>query len=610
MLRRATLLLAGIVIATGDTVPGRAADPQPYTVMIMPTGIAGIDGAAQETSTLQSLNKTGPVGPFALVERARSDQTRLDTVLNSFGYYAGSVAITIEGRPLDDPTLVDRLDAVPPGTSVPVVVTMTPGPLFRIGTVQVSGDVPPDARGELNLATGQPAVASDVLAAHDRLLNYLQSTGHALATVSTPVATLETGSRSLNIAMTVDAGPRVDLGEITITGLKDVNVGFIRRTLPLNPGEQYDPAKLQAAREDLAAQGVFSSVAITTPDHLAENGTLPVMITVVEGPKRVVSADAAYSTDLGIAAGASWTHRNLFGNAEQLTLRANATEVGGGTDAKQPGYIASATLLFPAWLRRDQTLTLNTTALKQYLKAYNQTALIAGVTVARTLTPNLKVSVGLTGEEEKITQEEVGRNYTLLQVPLTATFDNTGSIFDPTHGVRANVTLTPTESFRNPQTTFLIAQATASTYFNLGEPGRSVLAVRGLIGSIQGASTLEIPADQRFYAGGTGTVRGYRYQSVGPRFPDGVFEGGTSIDAGSVEFRQRFGESFGGVVFVDAAQVGSNGKPFSGTPRVGTGFGVRYYTSIGPIRADLAFPVNPQKKADPLEFYVGIGQAF
>ncbi|MBV9537461.1 MAG: BamA/TamA family outer membrane protein, partial [Acidisphaera sp.] len=410
--------------------------------------------------------------------------------------------------------------------------------------------------------------------------------------------------------MTVDPGPRVDLGQISIAGLQDVHERFVRRTLLLHPGEQYSPEQIQKARDDLASEGVFSSVAITTPDHLAPDGTLPVQITVVEGPKHVVSADASYSTDLGIAIGGSWTDRNLFGNAEQLTLRAQATQVGGGTDARQPGYNASATLLIPAWLQRDQTLTLNATALKQYLKAYDQTAAIAGGTVARSLTPELKVSVGLTGEQERIKQEEVSRDYTLLQVPLTANYDNTGNLLDPTHGVKANLTLTPTESFQNPQTTFLIAQVTASTYINLGAPGRSVLALRGLIGTIAGASTLEVPPDQRFYAGGTGTVRGYRFQSANPKFFDGIPEGGTSIDAGTVEYRQRFGESFGGVVFVDAAQVGSSSAPFSGSVRVGTGVGVRYYTSIGPIRADIAVPVNRQKKDDVLEFYVGIGQAF
>ena len=137
-----------------------------------------------------------------------------------------------------------------------------------------------------------------------------------------------------------------------------------------------------------------------------------------------------------------------------------------------------------------------------------------------------------------------------------------------------------------------------------------MLALRGLVGSVEGATTFEIPPDQRFYAGGSGTVRGYQYQSIGPRFPDSNPIGGTSIDAGTVEFRQRFGESYGAVVFVDAGQVGTGGTPFSGQFRVGAGIGARYYTSIGPIRIDVAVPLNRQRKDDILEAYIGIGQAF
>jgi translocation and assembly module TamA len=322
-----------------------------------------------------------------------------------------------------------------------------------------------------------------------------------------------------------------------------------------------------------------------------------------------VNFNAAFSTDLGGTLGASWVDRDLFGNAEQLTLSASATELGGSA-AKQPGYNVSATLAFPDWETRDQTLTLNVTALKEYLEAYDRTAYLAGATVARKISPNLTLNVGLTGEQAKITQESVTRDYTLAQIPLGAVFDNTGSLFDPTHGTKLSATVTPTESIRKPSGTFVITQLTASTYLNLEDPGRGVLALRALVGGVEGATTFDIPPDQRFYAGGSGTVRGYKYQSVGPRFPDNNPVGGTSIDAVNVEFRQRFGETYGAVVFADAGQVGTGGTPFSGQMRVGAGLGARYYTSLGPIRLDIAVPLNKRKGDDALEAYIGLGQAF
>ena len=152
-------------------------------------------------------------------------------------------------------------------------------------------------------------------------------------------------------------------------------------------------------------------------------------------------------------------------------------------------------------------------------------------------------------------------------------------------------------------------QVQGSTYLNLGAPGRSILALRGLVGTVQGASTFALPPDQRFYAGGSGTVRGYKYQSVGPQFADRRPTGGTSITAATVEFRQRIGESFGAVAFVDAGQVSNSSAGF-GSLRAGAGVGARYYTAIGPIRLDVAVPLNKRNGDDAFEAYIGIGQAF
>ena len=156
----------------------------------------------------------------------------------------------------------------------------------------------------------------------------------------------------------------------------------------------------------------------------------------------------------------------------------------------------------------------------------------------------------------------------------------------------------------------MILSAAGSTYVDFGSNGRSVLALRASLASVQGATTFELPPDQRLYAGGSATVRGYKYQSVGPKFADNRPTGGTSLGAGTVEFRQRFLSSFGAAVFVDAGQVSSSSAPLSGNLRLGAGAGIRYYTPFGPIRADIAVPLNKQRGDDGLEIYVGIGQAF
>jgi translocation and assembly module TamA len=104
-------------------------------------------------------------------------------------------------------------------------------------------------------------------------------------------------------------------------------------------------------------------------------------------------------------------------------------------------------------------------------------------------------------------------------------------------------------------------------------------------------------------------VRGFRYQSIGPRFPDGQPAGGTSIDAAAVELRQRLFGNFGAVAFVDAGRVSANGGP-RGDVEWGAGVGVRYYTAIGPLRVDLAVPLTDVPGNDSYQVYIGLGQAF
>src|SRR5579863_5046392 len=179
-MRAVLLFLLVLLIGTGGAW---GADPQPYAVTLKPTGNSALDQALHDVSQLVSLLKTAPVGPFALVTRARDDAGRFRTALNSYGYYKGVATVTIDGHPLDDPTLPDTLGKAPANPPVPVMVTFDLGPLFHLGKVTIQWDVPESARSAMGLAQGAPAVASDVLAAQQRLLVAIRSAGHPLAKV-------------------------------------------------------------------------------------------------------------------------------------------------------------------------------------------------------------------------------------------------------------------------------------------------------------------------------------------------------------------------------------------------------------------------------------------
>jgi translocation and assembly module TamA len=599
------LLAMVAVVIMGQS---HAADPQSYTVTLKPTGDGALDAALQGSATLISLQKSAPAGGFALTERARQDSVRFLTALHSFGYYKAKVVMMIAGHPLDDPGLPVMIDDAPANPPLEVVASFDLGPRFRLGKVSISGQVPPDIPAHLNLESGQPAMAADVLAAQGRLLAALRAAGYPMAKVPVPIALLHPDQNLLDVEFQPETGPKADIGPITFTGLKHMNESFIRRRLLLHEGEQYSPQAIERARADLSSIGVFSVVRAVPANELDSEGQLPINFDLTERPLHAVDATVAYSTDLGFNFSTSWHDRNLFGNAEQLNLRAGALL--GGDAVTKPGYNIGAQFLKPDFLVRDQTLEVDIDAVDQSLQAYDQRALLEKIALNRKLSPYWTVSLGLSAEQESILQERVTRDYNLIGIPASLKYDSTDNLLNPTKGIRAMLMATPTYSIGTPSATFLIMQLSGSTYFDVFDNGRSIIAVRGLVGQASGVGVFGLPPDQRFYAGGSGTVRGYRYQTLGPQFPDQRPTGGTAISTATIEFRQRILGNYGVVGFIDAGQVTSNGAPFSGSWHEGAGVGARYYTSIGPIRLDFAVPLNKLPGGDSFEVYIGIGQAF
>ena len=597
--------LPGALLGIG---PARAADPQPYRVQIGPVADKALQAALVGASDLVALRARAPVGPFALELRARQDTRRLHTALESFGYFQGRVTIRIDGLAPDAPGLLARLHAAPAAPAVPVVARVDPGPLFRIGVVRLEGAVPAAARATLRLPAGAPAQAARVLAARARLLATLHAAGYALARVRLPPAVLDPAQHRMDVTFVVTRGPQVRLGPIGFTGHQGVRTAFLRRHIALRPGQMFNPAALAAARQALLDLPIFAYVQAVPATRPDARGRLPVTFRLAERKAHAVDVGVDYATDLGLGLTAGWHDRNLFGAAQQLDL--TGAFQAGGNSVLQPGYRVAAAYHAPDWRARGQSLELDLGAVHQALIPYTQTAVTEAARIEQRLAPHWSLSYGLAGEQETIVQQGGSRVYYLLRVPVWLRFDATDSKLNPTHGARAALLLAPTQSLLG-HGGVVVAELSGAAYLDLEGHGRGVLALRGLAGTVLGAtSAFTLPPDQRFYAGGSGTVRGYRFQSLGPQFPDGTPIGGTQILAGTLEFRQRIGRDWGFSVFSDAGQVTAVGAGGGARFGLGLGAGVEYYTSLGPIRAEVAVPAIHTPNSGAFEIYVGIGQAF
>ena len=434
-----------LILLTSVAVPARAADPQTYRVEFASTGNSSVDSTLKATSQLQTLRTSAPVDPFGLIARARGDIDRLKTVLESFGYYQSSVSITINGLALDEPQLGDTLMALPKGNDALCRVSFNLGPLYHLGTIQIDGSIPDSARSSLGLSPGAPAV-------------------------DPPVAHEDSNQHVLNLSFHVVSGPQVAIVEIRFEGLGRVHERLVRRRLLLHTGEPYSALAVEHARKDLLTLGVFSAVSVHLADGPDSEGRVPITFQMRERKRHAVSLSGAYSSDLGGSAGVTWSDRNVRGNAEQLNLSATVINLG-GTATTGIGYDTSAKYIIPEFAHRDQSLQFAVGAIKQSLQAYEQKALTSGVTLSRKLSSVWSASIGITAVHETITQQGITQVYTLFALPLALLYDSTdlpSPLLDATHGLRASLSLAPTRSHGEPNTTFYVTQFTIADYLDVG----------------------------------------------------------------------------------------------------------------------------------------------
>ena len=604
-------VLSGLLLMFGLAVSANCVS---YTLVIGLSGDAAVDALAAASSRLASLRDTGPVPPLALISRAEADVDRFDTLLRSFGYYDALIDIRIAAMGLDDPRMLPLLEAQPAAGAVPVAVTLDPGPLYRLGQVRLDGPVPGPARAAFDLRPGAPARAADVLAAGEAMLSALREEGFALATMDMPDVLVDHDTRTMDVTYRAQPGPRLAIGEVRVIGLERLREGFVLRRLGLVAGEPYRPSRLEAARRDLMQTGVLAWARLTPGTEPDGRGRLPLTLELAERPRRVIRWTGAYSSDLGATLSASWVHRNLFGGAERLEL---IGEVSGLSAARgEPrGYLSQANLTIPDLVRRNLDLSLRLGAVSEDLDAYDRDALMAGPALQWRVSDRLALSAGLGYERSRITQSGVTGDYRLLSLPLNLSYDGADDPLDPHLGVRVTATVSPTRSLAADAGDFVLAQLSAAAYLDMSRAldaeaaaGRRVLAGRVLLGRIAGAAVDRVPPDWRFYAGGGGSVRGYPFQSIGPTGAGGRPTGGTALVEGSLELRQRLRGNWGLAAFVDAGAVSDDGPPDALS--VGVGAGVRYFTPIGPIRVDVAAPLDRRPGDASAQLYIGIGQAF
>lgn len=633
--RRASALAAGLLALAAATQPAAAlrlfgacvigpcaadapgdglVDPKPYEVTIaVASDDPGLEAALRGASALWRGRAAPAAGSAGLLARARGDYRRLLAALYDEARYGGEISIRADGREVAD---------LPAGHAfaddVLIEIAVTPAPPFTFGRTDI--DNPPPATADpgdrvespadIGFAPGLPARAGVIRRAGEAAVEGWRQQGHPEARLAERHALADHADRTLGVSLGIAPGPRAVYGPVAVTGAQRMRPGFIAAQTGIEPGRAFDPDDLERARTRLRRLGVFGTAAVGEAGTVGADGVLPVAVAVDERKPRRIGIGARFSTIEGLGAEAYWLHRNLAGRAERLRLEASV----GGVDGIDPGdydYRLGATLGLPGRFTPDTDLELAAFAEREVLAAYTRTGGEIAIGVTHHAAPALTYSGSLFAEYAAFEDGFGTRRFGLVGATAGLVRDTRDDARDPRAGLYLAASLTPFYEWAFANAGVRL-DGEARAYLAFGEDERTVLAGRFRLGSILGPNASGLPPDLLYFAGGGASVRGYGHRSIGAGGAGGASAvGGRSLLETGAEVRQAVTGRIALVGFVDAAIVGADSAPGAGgTALAGAGIGARYGTGLGPIRVDVAFPLNRRPQDGLVAFYAGIGQAF
>jgi translocation and assembly module TamA len=594
---------------------GQAAQPTPvpavpedggdrkYVLQI--DGIGNVSGsedllkAFHQQSALEA-DRKDPANAAQIARRSRADADLLEELLRSQGYYDADVAARTE----------------PAGTMLRVVLEAVPGEQYRFASVELPGldSAGPEAaklRDAFAVKAGDPVVAEDVIAGGTALQTSLGELGFAGARIGDQQVEVDHSTHLATLVLPVDPGAVAQFGSIRVSGKPPFSARHIWTMARFRPGHRFERSKVDDLRRALIATSLVSAVEVRP---VPSNGgrTVDLDVRLEPAPSHTIAGELGYGTGEGARIEASWTDRNFFNPEGALTLRGIA-----GTSEQ----LAAVQFRRNNFLQRDQVFNLQASASHQKFDAYEaRTLQLAGDIERQSNFIWQKKWTWIYGGEVLGTIErgvfdtsgiKDTHKFLIAALPVSLGYDGSDSLLDPTRGFRLSGRISPELSARNGSFTYARVQLDASAYHPISD--RVVAAGRVRFGTIFGAGVFDIAPSRRFYSGGGGSVRGYGYQQLGPKDMDGDPIGGRGLAEFALETRIRlkqFGGNFGIVPFFDGGSLTTEVVPDLRDWRFALGIGARYYSSFGPIRIDVGFPLNRQKGDGPLAVTVSLGQAF
>ncbi|MBI1237308.1 MAG: BamA/TamA family outer membrane protein [Alphaproteobacteria bacterium] len=546
--------------------------------------LQGIGDAALEERIYEILgtSKAPPSNEIAIRRELRTAQDRASRFLRAQGYYAAEIMGEVDE------------------TGLPLL-RITTGAQFALDDISVetgSGAANAIARNAIERPADNALTAEWVLGAEAAARAALENEGWPEAEALPRDVVVDHARQVGDVRYHFRTGPFTRYGNVQLQ-TRGWRPAFVQRLATFESGT---PARLSGLNAfESRLEGLTSVRSALVSLGPPENGDdiRVVNVALTPAPRHAIEATIRLSTTEGAGIGASWSRRNLFGGDETLSFTGELATLVQSIEAE---------LSIPYWRRIDQRLALSTGLKSEDTDAFQQNEFIAGVTLFRELNEYLDLRLGALADISRVTDASGERDINSLRLSSALAFDQRDNPLDPQSGVQAALIVNPGYSFGDAEAAYFQTEIRTSTYYPLSRHLTAAARIR--LGSIIGASATDIAADQRFYAGGGGSARGFEYQTLSPLGPDGAPAGGLSVTELNTELRWRGEGRWGAVAFVDTAFAGANQAPEFDNLRTGIGLGLRYYFDFAPVRFDLATPLDRRSGEDPVHVYISIGQAF
>lgn len=571
--------------------------------------VAGIIPAFEKISLLHRLADQPPESRTGLEQRLSVALDEAREVMKSLGYYSGRVRGSIrqaEGDGADGKSV-----------ALQVRIVFTPGQRYTMGKTVIFGGVASEAPegadplplslADAGLAEGAPAVATDVLSAVDNVKRLFQENGYPYARIANTRYIVDHEKRVLEAEVRVTPGAFVRMGAIERHGADSVKDNYISNLRRWRVGRPWRQSRVEAYQEALRQSGLFQSIVVAPGEEEDADGTRRVVTQLESAPERTFGGALKYHSDFGPGLQGFWEHRNLTGNGDRFRV-------------DMPLWLDMQEVTFnyrlPFFLKQNQNFIAKGGFINQDTDAYQMTSGAVAAGIEKRFSRYWSGSLMGSAEGGTIKEpNEKRRDYMLFGVPFALIYDSTKSLLNASQGQRLMLSATPYTGEYEGNFNILRSRFEGQAFFPLLGEDKLVLALRGVIGMISGEDAPKVPPSVRFYSGGGGSVRGYEYQSLGPRNSDKDPLGGAGLAEVSAEARWKFTPEWGLVAFVDGGTAfekspGQSSSFLNEEMRWGAGLGLRYYTSIGPVRIDVATPLNPRKDDESVQFYISIGQSF